>query len=78
MLTATSVNSKGINSLLHERDIKSFVARLGGHVLTIHVSRHYKVVALFGKKIIKFTHPKTPSDHRGLKNLESHIKKQLK
>jgi len=64
--------------LLHKRDIKNFVTKLGGHVLSIHVSRHYKVVALFGNKIIKFVHPKTPSDFRGLKNLESHIKKQLK
>lgn len=64
--------------MITQRDIKQFVNDLGGHVLSIHVSRHYKVIALFGKKIIKFVHPKSPSDYRGRKNLESHIKKQLK
>lgn len=64
--------------MIRERELREWVAKLGGHVLSIHVSRHYKIVALFGKKIVKFVHPKTPSDYRGLKNLEAHIKKQLK
>ncbi|NBW29472.1 hypothetical protein EBR37_03770 [bacterium] len=64
--------------MLLERDIKNFVSRLGGTILSIHVGKHYKVVSLFNGKIVKFVHPKSPSDSRGLKNLESHIRKQIK
>ena len=46
------------------RDVRNFVEQLGGVLVEAHVTKHWKVTALFEGRVVKTTLAISPSDHR--------------
>ena len=57
----------------NEKEVRAYVASLGGVVLTIRRGPHWVVTASFDGHSVWFTVPVSESDHRSMKNNEKWI-----
>jgi hypothetical protein len=61
-----------------KRQIKGFVAEMGGTVTELIAGKHWKVRADFNGIPIQFTYPRSPSDWRAEQNRRSEIRSRVR
>lgn len=61
-----------------EKEVRRYVADLGGEIKTLRKNRHWVVTADFGGQSVWFAVPVSPSDRRSMQNNKSWILRQLK
>jgi len=71
-------SKSGTNAMRNEKEVREYVASLGGAVLTVRRNHHWVVTAEFEGQTIWFTVPVSASDHRSMKNNAKWIMGQVR
>jgi hypothetical protein len=61
-----------------EKEVREYVAGLGGRIKKMRHNKHWVVTADFGGRDVWFTVPNTPSDRRSMQNNSKWILRQAK